>query len=70
MSEKKSILNKGKPGYKTTEFWTSVPGAAALIQAADSFENPWVQGIAVAGAAAVLIWYTAKRTDLKSKEGK
>lgn len=55
-----------KPGYKSTEFWSSIPGAAALIESADHFENPWVQGACVVGAAAVLIWYTAKRTEAKS----
>lgn len=55
-----------KPGYKSTEFWASIPGAAALIETAQSLENPYVQGIAIAGAVVLVVWYTAKRTDLKS----
>lgn len=55
-----------KPGYKTTEFWSAIPGAAALIQSAEKFESPWVQGIAVAGAAVCICWYTYSRSMVKA----
>jgi len=55
-----------KSGFKSSEFWTSVPGAAALIQTAQELENVWIQGIAVTGATLCVLWYTYQRTQLKA----
>ena len=54
-----------KSGYKSSEFWLTMPGALALIEAAQSFESETVQIVGMAGAAACIMWYTFKRTTLK-----
>lgn len=53
-------------GIQTTEFWGTVPGAAALVETAQSMSNPWVQGVAIVGAVALIGWYTWSRTMVKA----
>lgn len=67
-------MSETKPGYKSTEFWSAIPGAAALIELCRDMAQAWPDpsngqavliALPVIGAATCLVWYTAKRTELK-----
>jgi hypothetical protein len=51
-----------KPGYKTTQFYSTTGGAAALLETARQMDNPWVQGACILAAGVVLALYTWSRT--------
>jgi len=54
-----------KPGYKTTEFWASTGGAAALVEVATQATDSSVQIAAIIAAAVVLSVYAVMRRDAK-----